>query len=402
MWKFIPEIWRFTLDREAERMPSMADANYYELLDLESSATADEIKAAYLRIMKIVHPDKGGSGGLFRQIQMAYETLSDPVRRAAYDRNGYADQDERSSDPAPGWRGADNRPPNDPGPKAQSRSDSSTSREDSPDDEPPPSPPPSSDSGATVREGNPGTASSVARKHFATNPSWALFTSGILIAVLAANIGKGSSGFVFIGICVAVVGFVGVLGKRKAAHHNAMQRAGIANIDLMSGSQFEQRMRVAFELDGYTVYHVGGRGDFGADLVLDAPGARVVVQTKRWSQSVGPGAVQEVVASRAHYGATRAIVVTNSTFTKNALELARSNNVEMWDRSRLIDFLATQHLGSPKTGKALFLDEMKAGAPTAFKGALTLITGAIVVIFGVIGELSSIAGGPKSRRRRKR
>lgn len=113
----------------------MADATYYELLDLEPSATADEIKAAYLRIMKIVHPDKGGSGGLFRQIQMAYETLSDPVRRAAYDRNGYADQDERISDPAPGWRGADNRPPNDPGPKAQSRSDSSSNREDSPGDE---------------------------------------------------------------------------------------------------------------------------------------------------------------------------------------------------------------------------------------------------------------------------
>ena len=49
---------RFTLERPAGRMPLMADANNYEILDLELAATADEIKAAYHRIMKIVHPSQ--------------------------------------------------------------------------------------------------------------------------------------------------------------------------------------------------------------------------------------------------------------------------------------------------------------------------------------------------------
>jgi hypothetical protein len=116
------------------------------------------------------------------------------------------------------------------------------------------------------------------------------------------------------------------------------------------------------------------------------------VQAKRWSQSVGPGAVQEVVASRAHYGAHRAIVVTNSNFTKAAIELARSNDVEMWDRSRLIDFLATQDLGPARKGGGLLADELKAGAPTAFKGVL--------VVF--LGVLAAAATGSKSGRKRKR
>jgi hypothetical protein len=123
--------------------------------------------------------------------------------------------------------------------------------------------------------------------------------------------------------------------------------------------------------------------------VLDAPGTRIVVQAKRWSQSVGPRAVQEVVASQAQYGTHNAIVITNSNFTKAALELALSNNVEMWDRSKLIEFLATQDLGPPRTGGALLADELKAGAPTAFKGAL--------VVF--LGVLAASAAGSKSGRK---
>lgn len=366
----------------------MADENYYELLGLEPSAAPAEIRTAYLELSKRVHPDRGGSKALFRQVNRAYEILSDPARREIYDRSGYVDQETQGSNTsAPGWRRTDDKPPKKPGPTSEPKADpTSSSRDDSSDAPPPPQPPPARDQSTAGSTGKTGVTGSGLRRRVAANPSWALLGVGVLIIIV------GGRSFLFLGFGAVVVGFVGVLGRKKAASRTAMQRAGIVNIDSMTGTQFEQRLQAAFEHQGYTAYHLGGRGDFGADLVLDAPGTRIVVQAKRWSQSVGPGAVQEVVASRAHYGAHRAIVVTNSHFTKAALELARSNDVEMWDRSRLIDFLATQDLGPVRTGGGLLAEELKAGAPTAFKGAL--------VVF--LGVLAGAAAGSKSGRKRRR
>ena len=57
----------------------------YELLDVQPGATQEEIKAAWRHLTRQVHPDTGGNAALFRQVQAAFDTLSDPVRRAAYD-----------------------------------------------------------------------------------------------------------------------------------------------------------------------------------------------------------------------------------------------------------------------------------------------------------------------------
>ena len=66
-----------------------ADIDYYATLNISADATAEEIRAAYRQLARQVHPDmqdKQGTSLLFRQVQEAYETLSDPIKRAAYDR----------------------------------------------------------------------------------------------------------------------------------------------------------------------------------------------------------------------------------------------------------------------------------------------------------------------------
>ena len=66
-----------------------ADIDYYAILNISADATAEEIRAAYRQLARQLHPDmqdKQGTSLLFRQVQEAYETLSDSSKRAAYDR----------------------------------------------------------------------------------------------------------------------------------------------------------------------------------------------------------------------------------------------------------------------------------------------------------------------------
>jgi len=60
-------------------------ANAYETLGVPKGASEEEIKKAYRRLASANHPDKGGDTGKFQEIQSAYETLSDPVRRQQHD-----------------------------------------------------------------------------------------------------------------------------------------------------------------------------------------------------------------------------------------------------------------------------------------------------------------------------
>jgi hypothetical protein len=61
---------------------------YYDLFDLDERATPQQVRTAYLRLMKQHHPDKATAQqtpGFVALINLCYETLSDPVKRAAYD-----------------------------------------------------------------------------------------------------------------------------------------------------------------------------------------------------------------------------------------------------------------------------------------------------------------------------
>jgi len=67
--------------------------DYYQILGLSKSATREEIKRAYRKLAHQHHPDKAGLNGeaKFKEINEAYQVLSDPQKRANYDRFGTAD-----------------------------------------------------------------------------------------------------------------------------------------------------------------------------------------------------------------------------------------------------------------------------------------------------------------------
>eukprot|EP00931_Biecheleriopsis_adriatica_P054932 TRINITY_DN3237_c0_g1_i1.p1 TRINITY_DN3237_c0_g1~~TRINITY_DN3237_c0_g1_i1.p1 ORF type:complete len:510 (+),score=115.12 TRINITY_DN3237_c0_g1_i1:74-1531(+) len=60
----------------------------YKLLEVEKTASKSEIRKAHQKLVRIHHPDRGGDPEKFREVQMAYEILSDPEKRSRYDRFG--------------------------------------------------------------------------------------------------------------------------------------------------------------------------------------------------------------------------------------------------------------------------------------------------------------------------
>ncbi len=104
----------------------------------------------------------------------------------------------------------------------------------------------------------------------------------------------------------------------------------------MSGHQFEFFLGDLFKKIGYKVVNTKLSGDQGADLIIEKFGEKIAVQAKNYSQPVSNSAVQEAVAAKNHYNCQKSMVVTTSGYTKGAISLAKSNNVELWDKERLL------------------------------------------------------------------
>lgn len=65
--------------------------DYYATLGIERDASPEEIKRAYRKLAQSHHPDKGGDTERFKELNEAYQVLSDPQKKAAYDQFGTAD-----------------------------------------------------------------------------------------------------------------------------------------------------------------------------------------------------------------------------------------------------------------------------------------------------------------------
>ncbi|XP_047048318.1 chaperone protein dnaJ 11, chloroplastic-like [Lolium rigidum] len=88
--------------------PPAGRCTLYEVLGLQAGATGGEIKAAYRRLARELHPDVAGAAGdSFIRLHDAYATLSDPDARARYDRdvvaNAYAQPPASRPSPHSFW-----------------------------------------------------------------------------------------------------------------------------------------------------------------------------------------------------------------------------------------------------------------------------------------------------------
>ncbi|WP_054941722.1 restriction endonuclease [Paenibacillus ihuae] len=170
-----------------------------------------------------------------------------------------------------------------------------------------------------------------------------------------------------------------------------LKRSGIADIDKMEGIQFEKYLGHLFRAQGYKCEVTKAAGDYGADLIIQKDGKKIVVQAKRYSKNVGIKAVQEAQASIAHYGASEAWVVSNSDYTAAAYDLAKSNRVKLINREALIEMILAMNPAAVPTPQAI-IAEVPADALTCPKCGSKL-----VLRNGPKGQFYGCSSFPKCR-----
>lgn len=324
----------------------------FDVLGLTPDASNEEVRDAYLRLSRKVHSDQGGTDALFRQVKWAYDELKDrPEKRSE---KGSENNPKGSSGPYESKETGDTQEPN------------------------------------TDRSEEDLKANGLAR-WVKANPAWCLLAVGLGLLSLA---GASHSNAVF-GLLVTVFGIAGVTGIKPAATIERFRNSNIRMVDTMSGTTFEKFLVSVFAREGYIVKLVGGKGDFGADLILRRGDHKIVVQAKRYAGNVGLDAVQEVAGARAHYKADEAIVVTNSHYTTAARALAKSNNVRLWERSDLVAVMARQSDVQSIVGWALLRKQLRYGMPR-------MIGRVFLIVLGVLGALAAASASSGRGRRRRR
>jgi restriction system protein len=152
-------------------------------------------------------------------------------------------------------------------------------------------------------------------------------------------------GITLFAMSLLIISYEGYVYKNKlTSYYKRVQKikdSHIQEVDAFSGEKFEFYLKKLFEDLGYLKIQTTQKTrDFGVDLIMyDIQGKKIVIQAKRYKGTVGIDAINEAVGTRLPEEADEVWVVTNSYFTKPAIQHANKNRVKLINRDQLIDLI---------------------------------------------------------------
>jgi len=117
------------------------------------------------------------------------------------------------------------------------------------------------------------------------------------------------------------------------------QKITITQLDMMTGAEFQDALAKIFQNQGYKITRTPLSNDYGADLILEKFGKKIVVQAKRYEKTVPNRAIQEAHTAKDYFTCDEAWIITQSKLSKNSISMANKLNVKIIDREKLIKLL---------------------------------------------------------------
>ena len=119
-----------------------------------------------------------------------------------------------------------------------------------------------------------------------------------------------------------------------------LKNISISKIDAINGYEFEKYLEILLKSMGMKTKKTQDSRDYGADIIATYKKETIVIQAKLYyNHNVGISCVQEAKASKDYYQADKAVVITNSHYTKSAINLAKSTQVALIDREKLMNLI---------------------------------------------------------------
>ncbi|MEI6054148.1 MAG: restriction endonuclease [Candidatus Saccharibacteria bacterium] len=153
-----------------------------------------------------------------------------------------------------------------------------------------------------------------------------------IIILLSAVVWTHRLQFVSI-VCISLVliGFIIIL-QLCPRFIKSRRFVSLHAVDSMDGLEFEYYIAGLLRKNGYYNISLTEKYDFGVDIIAEKDGVHWGIQVKRRSKIVKAEAVRQVVTGLRFYDCDRAMVITNSSYSTFARQLAISNNCVLINR----------------------------------------------------------------------
>lgn len=138
----------------------------------------------------------------------------------------------------------------------------------------------------------------------------------------------------------SILEFFPLIRKKLSNEEKLRKIRAIEDLKRLDPGQFEEMVAVTYQALGFWVRRVGRSGDHGVDLKMrSSDGKYMIVQCKKYRDSVGEAYIRDLYGTLLHENADRAIMVTSADITKAAEKWAKGKPIELIDGINLLKLM---------------------------------------------------------------